>query len=157
NRTNSDRNRNSGEEDWANSSGAPTKAAIAADEEQTGQLLPSAALGVGSGDVDESFKTYYATHSTLLLPELQLRAHNQYMTSWISSGIFGFVGFLVWWILFLRAGWKKRSFIVVAFAGIALSSFLIEDTLETLMGVAFISLFYGLLVGNQKIWPTGKS
>lgn len=114
-------------------------------------------LGVGSGDVDESFKTYYATHSTLLLPELQLRAHNQYMTSWISSGIFGFIGFLVWWILFLRAGWKKRSFIVVAFAGIALSSFLIEDTLETLMGVAFISLFYGLLVGNQKIWPTGRA
>ncbi|ASS50522.1 MAG: hypothetical protein A3D31_13240 [Candidatus Fluviicola riflensis] len=113
-------------------------------------------LGVGSGDVDQRFKLYYNTHSTLLQPELQLRAHNQYMTSWISSGIFGLIGFLAWWFAFLFIGWKKRSFIVVAFAGIAMSSFLIEDTLETLMGVVFISLFYGLLVGSQKIWPTGK-
>ncbi len=114
-------------------------------------------LGVGSGDVDQRFKTHYATHQTLLEPELQLRAHNQYMTAWISSGIFGFIGFLAWWLFFLRGGWKKRSFIVVAFAGIAMTSFLIEDTLETLMGVVFVSIFYGLFIGSQKIWPVGKT
>jgi len=104
-------------------------------------------LGVGSGDVDAAFKNYYAHSNTPLLPELQHRAHNQFLTSWISSGLAGFIAFLIWWVLALRMSWKQKRFILTAFTGICLSSFLIEDTLETLMGVTFVALFYGLFVG----------
>lgn len=103
--------------------------------------------GVGSGDVQHAFDDYYATHPTRLIPELRLRAHNQYMTSMISSGIGGLLAFILWWALMLRLGWKKRSVAFLAFAGIALSSFLIEDTLETQMGVTFVAFFAGLFTG----------
>lgn len=103
--------------------------------------------GVGSGDVDKAFRSYYATHTTYLKPELQLRAHNQYLTSWISSGILGLLAFLIWWITTLRFAWKKHLFVFCAFTGIAMGSFLVEDTLETQMGVTFVAFFYGLFVG----------
>lgn len=103
--------------------------------------------GVGSGDVDQAFRAYYATHTTYLKPELQLRAHNQYLTSCISSGVIGLLAFLFWWIAALRFAWKKRLFVFFAFVGIAMGSFLVEDTLETQMGVTFIAFFYGLFAG----------
>lgn len=104
-------------------------------------------LGVGSGDVDEAFKNYYAQIDTRLLPELQHRAHNQFLTSWISSGLAGLIAFICWWLLAFRMSWQQKQFIFTAFIGICLSSFLIEDTLETQMGVTFVALFYGLFVG----------
>lgn len=105
------------------------------------------AFGVGSGDVDQAFRLYYATHITYLKPELQLRAHNQYLTSCLSSGIIGLLAFLIWWFSALRFAYKKRLFVFFAFIGIAMGSFLVEDTLETQMGVTFVAFFYGLFAG----------
>lgn len=108
-------------------------------------------FGVGAGDVQSAFKDYYAHSETRLRPELQLRSHNQYLTTWITSGIPGLAAFLLWWILLLRMAWKRRLFIVMAFAAIALSSFLMEDTLETQMGVTFVAFFYGLFVSSTSL------
>lgn len=104
-------------------------------------------FGVGSGDLDDAFRQYYATHTTHLKPELQLRAHNQYLTSWLSSGVIGLLTFLLWWISAVVFAWRKRLFVFFAFAGIAMGSFLVEDTLETQMGVTFVALFYALFAG----------
>jgi len=103
-------------------------------------------MGVGAGDVQKAFNEYYTSSKTSLLKELQLRSHNQYMTSWISAGIAGLVTFLFWWIGFFRFSWRNRNYVSICFAIIAMSSFLIEDTIETQMGVTFIAFFYGLLV-----------
>lgn len=110
-------------------------------------LREKGVFGVGSGDVDLAFRNYYATHTTHLKPELQLRAHNQYLTSCLSSGIIGLLAFLIWWFTALRFAYRKRVFVFFAFIGIAMGSFLIEDTLETQMGVTFVAFFYGLFAG----------
>lgn len=107
--------------------------------------------GVGAGDIQRAFDGYYATHATGLDKKQQLRSHNQYLTTWITSGILGFAAFVLWWGSLLRMGWKKHLPAVVAFTAIALVSFLIEDTLETQMGVTFIALFYGLFVSNPAL------
>lgn len=117
-------------------------------------ILDNWITGVGSGDVQQAFRDYYASSNTALLPELQLRAHNQYMTSWISSGIAGLLAFLLWWWLFLRFAWKERIFEVLCFAGIALGSFLTEDTLETQMGITFVAFFFGLFAGSGLLLKT---
>jgi hypothetical protein len=108
-------------------------------------------FGVGAGDVQQAFEQYYRETDTQLEPDLQRRAHNQFLTSWISSGLPGLCAFLAWWILLLRMAWKRRLFIVLAFAAIALSSFLTEDTLETQVGVTFIAFFYALFVSNPML------
>ena len=101
-------------------------------------------FGVGTGDVQQAFLDQYKKEKTPLLPENQLRGHNTYLTTWISFGIVGFVAFC-WMILyFLKNHWKTRSFLPVMFILVACSTFFIEDTLETQIGVTFFAFFYGL-------------
>ena len=119
-------------------------------------------LGVGTGDVQQAFLDQYKIEKTTLLPENQLRAHNTYLTTWISFGIVGFVVF--WWMIlyFLTTHWKNRSFLPVMFILVACSTFLIEDTLETQIGATFFAFFYGLfsqknlkeLINNEEIHIT---
>lgn len=113
--------------------------------------------GVGAGDIQKAFDGYYATHETGLDEKQQLRSHNQYLTTWVTSGIFGLLAFLLWWLSLLRMGWKKQLPAVVAFVAIALTSFLIEDTLETQMGVTFIALFYALFVSSPMLMAKRRS
>jgi hypothetical protein len=101
-------------------------------------------IGVGTGDVQQAFDWQYAQDNSRLLPEYRLRAHNTYLTSWISFGIFGlFV--LLWMILsFLGSSLRHTSPLAFLFMLVAASTFLLEDTLETQMGASFFAFFFGL-------------
>jgi O-antigen ligase len=104
--------------------------------------------GVGYGDVQRAFDAYYTTSRSPLEKDLRLRAHNQYLTSWITAGIAGLLSFLFWWTGFFRYAWKNKQYPAVCFAVIAMSSFLMEDTMETQAGVTFVAFFYGLFAGR---------
>ncbi len=103
-------------------------------------------FGVGTGDVPDMFEKYYQKDHTRLSPAWRLRAHNQYLTYWITYGIFGFVYFL--FAFFSPLLWEKKQndFLAVIFLLIAALSMLYEDTLETQAGVYFVVFFYSLLI-----------
>lgn len=102
-------------------------------------------MGVGTGDVNDSFLHEYERENSPLSLENRLRAHQQFLTSWISFGIVGFLLFVLIHIVFIRIQWKNKNLLGFFFAGIILISYLSEDTLETLVGVTFFSLFIALL------------
>jgi hypothetical protein len=101
-------------------------------------------LGVGTGDVQTEFNREYQRSHSQLLPENRLRAHNSYLTSWISFGILGIVSFLLMIFVYLKWQLNQGNLIGIMFILVAMSTFLIEDTLETQMGVSFFAFFYGL-------------
>ena len=102
--------------------------------------------GVGTGDVKLAYQQKYAVNPTLIEPQFQLRAHNQYLTMFLTYGVFGGVLFIVALLypLFAFRLWKEP--LVLAFIAILLFSMLNEDTLETHIGVSFAAFFYSLLV-----------
>lgn len=102
------------------------------------------AFGVGTGDVQAAFDYAYENSTTQLDKENWNRAHNQFMTFWISFGVFGFLIFTGFWLWFLWQNIKLNKLIGIGFALIAIASFLSEDTIETQQGVTYISLFLGL-------------
>lgn len=106
-------------------------------------------FGVGTGDVQSAFDAEYERSHSLLLPENRLRAHNSYLTSWISFGILGITFFLL--IIFLYLKWQvnQQNLIGIMFILVAMSTFLIEDTLETQMGVSFFAFFYGMFASKR--------
>lgn len=108
------------------------------------------AAGVGYGDVQQAFDSYYTASHSPLDEDLRLHCHNQYLTSWITAGIFGLFSFLLWWLGFFRYAWKNKQYAAICFATIAMSSFLIEDTIETQMGVTFVAFFYRLFAGRAR-------
>ena len=103
-------------------------------------------IGVGVGDVQDAFDDQYERDHSLLTPENRLRAHNSYLTNWLTFGLPGLLTFLLMIIYFIRIHWKDRAFIPVMFMVVAAVTFLLEDTLETQTGVAFFAFFYGLFI-----------
>lgn len=99
-------------------------------------------IGVGVGDVQNAFDEHYKVNHTLLTKNNQLRAHNSYLTSWISFGILGIVVFCWMIIHFLYYFKREKQVLPILFMLIITASFLLEDTLETQMGVTFFAFYY---------------
>ena len=109
-------------------------------------------LGVGTGDLDLAFKLQYDKMNSVLPLEFRHRSHNQFFAIWIAFGTFG----LIWFIFSLFYPPLKRNMLFeynyFIFFVVIVLSMLVEDTLETQMGVtlyAFINTL--LLFGREDI------
>jgi hypothetical protein len=102
--------------------------------------------GVGTGDTQLAFNEAYERQRTSLAPEWRHRAHNQYLTLWISFGVFGLLWSLLswWWPAWALGAWRTPLF--VAWALIFAISCLTDDTIETQAGATFFGFYYALLV-----------
>ncbi len=99
-------------------------------------------MGVGIGDVADAFVLQYEKEHSLLREENRLRAHNTYLTTWLSLGIFGFLYLCFFLGSYFKYQWRDLNFLGLAFICISLASFCLEDSLETQTGVSFFALFY---------------
>jgi hypothetical protein len=115
-----------------------------------GQIIKENWLfGVGAGDVADKFKQQYLENSSLLLEENRIRAHNSFLTSWLSFGLVGLVLFTYIQLAFFQFTWRKVNYLGVLFIGLSLISFLLEDTLETQTGVTFFAFFYSFYASKD--------
>lgn len=101
--------------------------------------------GVGIGDLQKEFNDAYERNNTTLKMENRLRAHNQYLTIAISTGIFGFFYFL-FALFYPLFNYRNRNFYYLTFFFILLLSMTTEDTLETQAGATFFSFFTALFL-----------
>ncbi len=115
------------------------------------QLIKSdGIIGVGTGDVQDAFNHYYESSSSPLSEQNRRRAHNQFLTYWISFGILGLALFVALLFAFMRLNWHKQKVLALLFGAIVISSFFMEDTLETQTGVTFFALFTGLFLSKAE-------
>ena len=108
-------------------------------------------LGVGTGDMDDAFQNQYKEMNTNLNPEFWNRAHNQFFAIFIAFGIFGFLWFiftLVYPSMKMKLFFDYRYFV---FFVIIILSMLVEDTLETQMGVTLYAFFNAFLLFGRKV------
>ena len=103
-------------------------------------------VGVGTGDTQLAFDHAYEKRQSSLLPKWRLRAHNEYLTLWISFGIIGLLWALFswWWPAWKNGAWRDPLFI--AWAITFAVSCLTDDTIETQAGATFFALYYALFV-----------
>lgn len=98
-------------------------------------------VGVGKADLKDEMARQYATLYPDLTPQFYMQPHNQYLYNLTA---FGGLGLIVSCIgLFYPAWWARRKRAPLLFAhyvSIALS-FLVEYTLETQIGLAFVVFF----------------
>lgn len=113
--------------------------------------------GVGTGDTQLAFDAAYAELGSALAPEWRHRAHQQYLTLWISFGFFGLL-FCLWtwvWPAWRLGAWQSPLFgawaIIFAVAGFS------DDTIETQAGATFFALYYALLVFAAPRDPKGST
>jgi hypothetical protein len=107
-------------------------------------------FGVGTGDVGDAFAERYKKTETRISHQFQFRAHNQYLTFWISLGAFGFVFCVLSLVLPVFFEQKQTSILALMILFITLLSMINEDTLEIQIGATFVSFFYSLFVFGLK-------
>ncbi len=102
--------------------------------------------GVGTGDVQQAFYKAYEKMDSPLGKNFRRRAHNQYLTFFVTFGVFGFLWILFALItpIFLEKKWGNWLFLMFFLIGFL--SMLNEDTLETHSGISFFSYFYALFL-----------
>ena len=105
-------------------------------------------IGTGTGDVQLAFDQQYEKDNSILLKKNRLRAHNMYLTIWLTFGISGLIVFVGFLYSFIRINIKNKELIAILFFFVMIATFLIEDTIETQMGVSIISLFSGLFMSK---------
>lgn len=115
---------------------------------RTGWSIARAHLltGVGTGDTRPAFAQAYAQADSPLEDRWRLRAHDQYLTLWISFGLPGLLWSLFSWWWPARRNAAHRHPMFIAWAIIFGVSALAEDTLETQMGATFFVFHYTLFV-----------
>ena len=111
-------------------------------------------IGTGIGDYKEVFQKEYDNLNSLLEQKNRLESHNQFLGIAIATGTVGLLLFLVHLAYTFRLFWRKKEFIPILFISICITSFLVEDTLTTLVGMSFYSFFIGLFLNNQSIKDT---
>ncbi len=106
-------------------------------------------FGVGAGDVADEFEKKYNENRSLLIKENRIRAHNSYLTYWLSFGIFGILLFLYLQAAFFSKQIRDKNYLGILFVSISIISFLLEDTLETQTGVTFFAFFFAIYVSKE--------
>ena len=108
-------------------------------------------VGVGKPDLPNEMARRYAVIYPDLTPEFYILPHNQYLYNLAAYGALGLLVFCVG--LFYPAWWARRKpapLLLAQYVIIALS-FLVEYTLETQIGLAFVVFF--LLLALQGSLP----
>lgn len=106
-------------------------------------------FGVGTGDVQDAFNQQHQKVG-IISEKYWRRAHNQYLTYFVSFGILGgtfFLIFLFYPIVVLK---QYQDYFYLCFISISMLSMLTEDTLETQVGITFFAFFNTLLIFKQR-------
>jgi hypothetical protein len=105
-------------------------------------------IGVGTGDVQSAFDKQYEKEKSPLKIQNRLRAHNLYLTILVTFGVVGCIVFLLFLYQFLKFNFTKESFLSIVFLAVFMVTSLIEDTIETQLGVCIVAFF--IAIGLQK-------
>lgn len=111
-------------------------------------------IGVGTGSNQKAFDEAYVKLNSKLNETNRLRSHNMYLTYFISYGIVGFLAFIL--LLYFIGNYSLNSnyLLGVQFILVMSTSFLIEDTLETQLGVTIFGFFTALIINWKNLNST---
>lgn len=103
-------------------------------------------FGVGTGDVPDAFAEYYERIGSPLAPDVRHRTHNQFVTLFLTFGIFGFLWtvFALFYPVFKEKGLKNPYFVI--FITVSVFSLLTEDLFETSAAAMSFAFFYSLFL-----------
>lgn len=110
-------------------------------------------IGVGTGDVQNEFEESYKQSNSSLNESFRLRAHNQYLTFWVTFGIAGLLIIMITIIYPIVLSVKTKDYYYLLFSAVALLSMINEDTLETQAGVTFFAFFNSFLLFSRNYLP----
>jgi hypothetical protein len=106
-------------------------------------------IGVGTGDIQDAFNKQYDIENSILTEKFRLRAHNQFITAFVTYGVVGGVLFLLFLFYPFIVLNLKDNYLYLAFFLVMVISMFTEDTLDTQVGLTLFVFFNSLLIFNK--------
>jgi O-antigen ligase len=104
-------------------------------------------MGVGEGDLKNEMTSIHSASSIhIKMP------HNQFVWTWASSGVIGFIIWIVLYVVLYRLSIRKNHVVLFAYTSVLLCSMLIESTVETQIGALIFVLPLSFLYNNPSVF-----
>jgi O-antigen ligase len=110
-------------------------------------------IGYGTGEEVPRLKERYYAHHLMISYTLGLNAHNQFLSFWLKTGIFGMLIYLTVLVLAFREAWRRRDIYLTAFVLVITCISLSENILDVNKGIFFFSMFFVLLLPKPVVVP----
>ena len=91
-------------------------------------------FGYGIGDVKDVLSKYYIENNSTYF-----NSHNQFLGAWLSSGIMGFISFLLIFVIGFKKAIKSRDFVYFSVLFLFFAMALIENFIEKQNGILLFS------------------
>ncbi len=92
--------------------------------------------GVGAGDRMDELMPYYGSMEDTYCP------HNQFLDTWMATGILGLLALLTMLFYPMIVAWRKKQLFPLLFLIMLALSLMFESMLERQMGVVFVAVMY---------------
>jgi O-antigen ligase len=115
-----------------------------------------ALFGVGTGDVKDALLERYKTNNLTKALNQNLNAHNQYLQTFISLGIFGLLALLFMLVFPAIQAFHQKYLIYFIFLLIFSLNVMVESMFEVQAGVIFYALFNALLYTSYRPDPSNN-
>jgi O-antigen ligase len=102
--------------------------------------------GYGVGDVHDKLDELYEERGMYKELVQHFNVHNQYLSVYLATGILGLGVLLYWFFGSLILGIRTRNYLLSVFMLIIIINALFENILDRSAGLAFILLFYPILM-----------
>ena len=103
-------------------------------------ISQSPVFGYGIGDVKAALITCYDENYNMFKGKF-FNAHNQYLSAWLSAGIFGILALLSLVVFNIKLAIKKQDFVHIAILIILFTTLMTENVLERQNGVMLFSFY----------------
>jgi O-antigen ligase len=105
--------------------------------------------GTGTGSANNVLMGHYQTHGMTIAFKEHLNAHNQYLQTFITLGIFGFIGLISMLFYPISQAISNRDLLYKGFLFIFILNIFVESMLDTQAGNLFFAFFNALLFMNS--------
>ncbi len=106
-------------------------------------------LGTGTGSANDALMEHYKTFGMTIAFNEHLNAHNQYLQTFITLGILGFIGLIFFLFYPLSHAISDGNLLYTGFLFIFILNIFVESMLETQAGNLFFAFFNALLFMNS--------
>jgi O-antigen ligase len=103
-------------------------------------------LGTTAGDANDKLVQAYKEEGLTGALKKKLNAHNQFLQTFIGTGVLGFILLLMMTVFVTVYGFIKRNYILVLFSILMICNFLVESMLQAQAGFTFFVFFLCLLL-----------
>jgi O-antigen ligase len=108
-------------------------------------------FGVGTGDVKDVYMKAYQQQNLSSIFKKKLNAHNQYLQTFVTLGVFGFSLLVAFLLIPVYSSLRKEDYIYTLFLLIFAINILVESMLETQAGVVFYAFFNAFLFSKSTV------